>query len=166
MSVIILISLVLLLGLLYFLLWSHVDKLRCNSIKTQDTTCAAPFQIPLQQRRTPEPQQRETEQNVVFSSYPLQHANWDNQLDLHLSDLDSTSHVTENAAFPTSGVLARWTSYLIQNQHIAVCFCYKSSTITFTQPLICIYLFYVIWVLLCVPSSWFVLSLQCCIFFY
>jgi len=38
--VIILTSIILLLGLLYFLLRSHFDKLRCATTKTQDTASA------------------------------------------------------------------------------------------------------------------------------
>ena len=73
--IIILISAISLLGLLYFLLRSHFDKLRCATTKTQDTACATSPQTPFQQHRTPEPRLRDTEHNFVFSSYALQHAN-------------------------------------------------------------------------------------------
>ena len=73
--IIILISAISLLGLLYFLLRSHFDKLRCATTKTQDTVCATSPQTPFQKQRTPEPRPRDTERNVVFSSYALQHAN-------------------------------------------------------------------------------------------
>jgi len=73
--IIILISAISLLGLLYFLLRSHFDKLRCATTKTQDTACATSPQTAFQQHRTPEPRPRDTEHNVVFSSYALQHAN-------------------------------------------------------------------------------------------
>ena len=70
--VIILIAIILSLGLLYFLLRSHFDKWRCAATKTQDTEGAASLQNP---HRTPEPRPRDTEQNVLFSSYALQNAN-------------------------------------------------------------------------------------------
>ena len=72
---IILITIIVLLGLLCFLLRSHIDKLRCVATKTQDTESATSPQNPLQKHRTPEQRPRDTEQNVVFSSYALQHAN-------------------------------------------------------------------------------------------
>ena len=68
---IILTTIIVLLGLVYVLVRSHFAKLRCAATKTvytEDDTS-------LQQRRTPEPQPRDTEQNVVFSSYSVQHAN-------------------------------------------------------------------------------------------
>jgi len=61
-----------LLGLGYFLLRSHCEKLRSAATKTPDNESASSSQ----QRRTPEPQPRNTEQNVVFSNYSVQHANW------------------------------------------------------------------------------------------
>jgi len=67
---IILTTIIVLLGLVYFLLRSHFDKLRCAATKTLDTESATSPQ----QHRTPEPRPRDAEQNVVFSSYPLQHA--------------------------------------------------------------------------------------------
>ena len=70
--VIILIAIILSLGLLYFLLRSQFDKWRCAATKTQDTECATSLQNP---HRTPEPRPRDTEQNVLFSSYALQNAN-------------------------------------------------------------------------------------------
>jgi hypothetical protein len=73
--IIILITIILILGLLYVVLRSHYDKLRCGTTKTQDTACATSPQNPLQQHRTPKPRPRDTEHNVVFSSYALQHAN-------------------------------------------------------------------------------------------
>jgi hypothetical protein len=63
-----LISLILLLGALYILLRSHIDRLQCTTIKTRDTTNDNPLQ-----QRTPEPQQREREPNV-FTNYSLQHS--------------------------------------------------------------------------------------------
>jgi len=66
---IILTTIILLLGLGYFLLRLHFDKLRCATTKTLDTESATSPQ----QHRTPEPRLRDTEQNVVFSNYPLQH---------------------------------------------------------------------------------------------
>jgi hypothetical protein len=69
-----LITITLLLGLLYFIIRSHFDKLRCATTKTQDTESAKPPQNSLQQPRTPEPRPRDTERNVVFPSYSLQHA--------------------------------------------------------------------------------------------
>jgi len=71
---IILTTIIVLLGLVYFLLRSHFDKLRCAATKTQDAESATSPQNPLQQRRTLEPRPRATEHNVVFSSYALQHA--------------------------------------------------------------------------------------------
>jgi len=67
---IILSLIIVLLGLGYFLLRSHCEKLRCAATKTPDNESATSSQ----QRRTPEPQPRNIEQNVVFSSYPVQHA--------------------------------------------------------------------------------------------
>jgi len=68
---IILTTRIVLLGLGYFLLRLHYDKLRCAATKTLDTKSAnSP-----QQRRNPELRPRDTEQNVVFSNFPLQHTN-------------------------------------------------------------------------------------------
>jgi len=70
---IVLITIIALLGLLYFLLRSHFDKLRCATTKTQDTACATSPQTPLQQRRPPERRPRDIEQidlpvALVYSS--------------------------------------------------------------------------------------------------
>jgi hypothetical protein len=72
---IILTTIIVLLGLVYVLVRSHFAKLRCATTKTVDTE----DDTSLQQRRTPEPQPRDTEQNVVFSSYSLHHASWDDR---------------------------------------------------------------------------------------
>ena len=69
---IILTTIIVLLWLVYFLLRSHFDKLRCAATKTLDTESATSPQ----QHQTPEPRPRDAEQNVVFSSYPLQHSCW------------------------------------------------------------------------------------------
>jgi hypothetical protein len=61
----------LLLGLLYFIIRSHFDKLRCATTKTQDTESANPPQNSLQQPRTPEPRPRNTERIVVFPTREL-----------------------------------------------------------------------------------------------
>jgi len=68
---IILTTIVVLLGLGYFLLRLHFDKLRCAATKTLDTESATSRQ----QHRNQEPRPRDTEENVVFSSYALQNAN-------------------------------------------------------------------------------------------
>jgi len=52
--VIILTTIILLLGLLYFLLRSHFDKLRYATTKTQDSASATSPQNPLQQHTNPE----------------------------------------------------------------------------------------------------------------
>jgi len=67
---IILTTIIVLLGVGYFLLRLHFDKLRCAATKILDTESATSPQ----QHRTPEPRPRDTEQNVVLSNYPLQHA--------------------------------------------------------------------------------------------
>jgi len=69
---VILTTIIVLLGLVYFLLRSHFDKLWCAATKTLDPESATSPQ----QHRTPEPRPRDTEQNVLFSSYTLQTANW------------------------------------------------------------------------------------------
>jgi len=68
--VIILPFIIVLLGAGYLLLRSHCGKLRCAATKTPDNerVTSSP------QHRTPDPQPRNTEQNVVFSAYPVQHA--------------------------------------------------------------------------------------------
>ena len=68
---IILTTSIVLLGLGYFLLRLHFDKLRCAATKTLDTENGTSPQ----QRRTSEPRPRDTEQNVLFSSYALQNVN-------------------------------------------------------------------------------------------
>jgi len=70
---IILTTIIVLLGLVYFLLRSHFEKLRCAATKTLDTRSATSPQ----QHRTPEPRPRDTEQNFLFLSYALQHASRD-----------------------------------------------------------------------------------------
>jgi ATP-dependent Zn protease len=64
-----LITIILLLGLLYFLIRSHSQKLRCATTTTQDTEGVTSPQTLPQQTRTPEPRPRDTEHNVVFSRY-------------------------------------------------------------------------------------------------
>jgi len=68
--VIILSFIIVLLGVGYLLLRSHCGKLRCAATKTPDNESATSSP----QHRTPEPQPRNTEQNVVFSTYSVQHA--------------------------------------------------------------------------------------------
>jgi hypothetical protein len=67
--VLMLITIILLIGLLYFLICSHSEKLRCATTKTQDTEGVNSPPTPLQQTRTPEPRPRDTEHNVVISRY-------------------------------------------------------------------------------------------------
>jgi len=61
---------IVLLGVGYLLLRSHCGKLRCAATKTPDNESATSSP----QHCTPEPHPRNTEQNVVFSTYSVQHA--------------------------------------------------------------------------------------------
>ena len=64
-----------LLGVGYLLIRSHCGKLWCAATKTPDNeSVTSP-----PQHRTPEPQPRNTDQNVVFSTYSVQHASWDSR---------------------------------------------------------------------------------------
>jgi hypothetical protein len=70
--VIILISLVMLLGILYVFIRVYFDKLKCHTVKTQDSERNDSLQTPTQQAQA-EPKERQNEQNILFSSYSLQH---------------------------------------------------------------------------------------------
>jgi len=72
-TTLILISAILLSGFLYFLLRPHLHKLRCATIGPHNTTSPISPQTSPLQHRTPEPQDRDAHQNVIFSSYTLQH---------------------------------------------------------------------------------------------
>jgi len=69
-TIVILSFIIVLLGVGYLLLRSHCGKLRRAATKTPDneSVTSAP------QHRTPEPQPSNTEPNVVFSTYSVQHA--------------------------------------------------------------------------------------------
>ena len=68
--VIILYFIIVLLGVGYLLLRSHCRKLRCAATKTPDNESVTSSS----QHRTSESQPRNTEPNVVFSTYSVQHA--------------------------------------------------------------------------------------------
>jgi hypothetical protein len=60
--IIISISVILILGFLYFLLRPHFDKLRCTTPSLHNSACAASPQNPTLQHRTPKPRNRDAKQ--------------------------------------------------------------------------------------------------------
>jgi len=96
--VIILTTIILLLGLLYFLLRSHFDKMRCATTKAQDTTSVTSAQNRLQRHQTPEPRPRDTEH---MSCSQVTHYNTRTKaaaLDVYQSDPEQTQQITHPAA--------------------------------------------------------------------
>ena len=69
-TIVIILSFIMLLGVGYLLLRSHCGKVRCAATKTPDNESVTSSP----QHRTSEPQPSNTEQNVVFSTYSVQHA--------------------------------------------------------------------------------------------
>jgi len=92
-----LITIILLLGLLYFLLRSNFDKLRCATTKTQDTACTPSPQTPLQQRRTPEPRPRDWTECRVFQLLPTTRELMQPHWTCNQNDLGNISLFTANA---------------------------------------------------------------------
>jgi hypothetical protein len=116
--VIILITIILLLGLLYFLTHSHFDKLPCANIETQvtESDIKTPFNnLELQNH------DRETERNVVFSSYSLQHASWGCRTKRVSEDPESASSVIASSANRISGGNHKTEFVLLTELHFAVC---------------------------------------------
>jgi hypothetical protein len=70
-----------LLGILYIPIIVYFDKLKCYTVRTQDTEGNDSLQTPTQQPQA-EPRESQNEQNILFSSYSLQQAKWSRSLDL------------------------------------------------------------------------------------
>ena len=88
---------IVLLGLGYFILRLHFDKLRCAATKTLDPLSATSPQASNSRTTT------ERQQNVLFSSYELQNANWYSHTGLCQSDPQNASPIIAKAAKPISG---------------------------------------------------------------
>ena len=90
-------TIILLLGLLYFLLRSHFDKLRCATTKTQDTACATSPQTPFNNDELRN-HDRETEEcrvlKLLRTTPELMQQHWT----CNQNDHDNTSLFTANAA--------------------------------------------------------------------
>jgi len=101
-------TIIVLLGLWYFLLRLLFDKLRRAATKTLYTeSVTSP-----QEHWNPELRPRDTEQNVVFSRYPLQHASWESVAG-RISEWpwERVSSFSEGSKIPHPVALNRWNLY-------------------------------------------------------